>query len=102
MSHTSSGFRRALSSAACVVLAVASVITPLASATKFSADQSDLNYIAAESGWGLQLVQRGSVIFATMFVYGSSTDPTWYVATMNPLGAPLNWSGDLYATTGPW
>lgn len=71
------------------------------SATAFSTDQSDLWWIPAESGWGIQLVQRGSVIFATMFVYGASGSPAWYVATMNATG-PLLWSGDLFATTGPW
>jgi len=70
-------------------------------ATAFSTDQSDLWWNPAESGWGIQLVQRGSVIFATMFVYGASGTPAWYVATMNATGTLL-WSGDLYATTGPW
>ena len=49
----------------------------------------------------MQLVQRGSVIFATLFVYGQDGTPTWYVATMDSTDA-LTWIGDLYATTGPW
>jgi hypothetical protein len=69
--------------------------------TSFSTDQSDLYYIVAESGWGIQLVQRGSVIFATMFVYGPAGAATWYVATMNSTDA-TTWTGDLYATTGPY
>ncbi len=93
--------------AACVLLAVASLLAPPAYSTSFTTDQSDLWYIVAESGWGMQLVQRGNVIFATLFVYGPSGagpsgPPTWYVATMNPTGTPFQWSGDLYATTGPW
>lgn len=71
------------------------------SAASFSTDQSDLYYIAKESGWGMQLVQRGDTIFATLFVYGQSTAPTWFVATLLPSGQFM-WSGDLYATTGPW
>ena len=67
--------------AACVLLAAVSFSALPAYATSFSTDQSDLYYIVAESGWGIQLVQRGSVIFATMFVYGPSGTPTWYVAT---------------------
>ncbi len=70
-------------------------------ATSFSTDQSDLWYIPSESGWGMQLVQRDSTIFATLFVYGQSGTPTWYVSTMQSTGS-LVWSGPLYATTGPW
>jgi hypothetical protein len=72
-----------------------------AQATSVSTDQSDLWFIPSESGWGMQLVQRDSVIFATLFVYGPSGSPTWYVSTMNNTGNLL-WSGPLYATTGPW
>jgi hypothetical protein len=72
-----------------------------AAANSFTTDQSDLWYIATESGWGIQLVQRGSIIFATMFVYGSNGTPTWYVATMGHVGSYV-WTGDLYTTSGPW
>src|SRR5215472_10974412 len=77
----------------------------LTASGSFSTDQSDLWWgdpPGSENGWGLQLIQRSSTIFATMFVYAPSGDPTWYVSTMMPTGAPLQWSGDLYATTGPW
>lgn len=82
------------------VFAVSSLSMPTA-ATSWSTDQSDLWWNASESGWGIQFVQRGSAIFATMFVYGSSGNPTWYTATMEWLGN-YNWSGDLYLTNGPW
>jgi len=87
---------RALVVAACLSL------TGIASAASFSVDQSDLWYITTESGWGMQLVQRNSNIFATLFVYGPNGTPTWYVANMLPTGVAFQWSGDLYATTGPW
>ena len=53
----------------------------------------------------MQLVQRGSVIFATLFVYDPN-NPIWYTATMD-FTANLTWTGVLYATTGtafglPW
>jgi hypothetical protein len=76
-------------------------MAPHAFATSFTTDQSDLWYIPAESGWGMQLVQRGGVIFATLYVYDFTSKPTWFVATMDYQGS-LVWSGDLYATTGPW
>ena len=91
----------ALRRAACVLLAAASLLASPAYSTSFSTDQSDLYYIPAESGWGIQLVQRGSVIFATVFVYGPGNTPTWYVATMQFAGN-FTWTGDLYATTGPY
>src|SRR5271168_1538879 len=92
--------------AACVLLAAASLLASPAYATSFSTDQSDLWYISAESGWGIQLVQRGTVIFATLFVYGPSGQPTWYTATMDNVSG-FTWTGTLYATTGtyfgtPW
>lgn len=65
-------------------------------------DQSDLWWIPAESGWGIQFVQQETTIFATMFVYGANGQPTWYVATMDVSPGTLKWSGALYATTGPW
>lgn len=80
---------------------VLSLLAPHVSATSYSTDQSDLWYIPAESGWGMQLVQRNSTIFATLFVYDPAGNPIWYVATMNPIATSV-WSGDLYATTGPW
>jgi hypothetical protein len=78
------------------------LLAPQASATSYGTDQSDLWFIPAESGWGMQLVQRGEVIFATLFVYGPNTSPTWYTATMDPAGTSIEWTGTLYATTGPW
>ncbi len=44
-------------------------------ATSFSNDQSDLWWNANENGWGIQFVQRGSTIFATMFVYDCQWQP---------------------------
>jgi hypothetical protein len=76
-----------------------------AGAASYSTDTSDLWWAApagSESGWGIQFVQRSATIFATMFVYGPDGNPTWYVATMSPTGGEFIWSGDLYATTGPW
>lgn len=97
---------KALRHAACCVLAALSFLAAPAHATSFSVDQSDIYYIKAESGWGIQLVQRGSVIFATLFVYGAANTPTFYVATLNSTDG-VTWTGDLLSTTGtyfapPW
>jgi len=86
---------------AAVLAFVASSATSVR-ATSFSTDQSDLWWVPSESGWGMQLVQRDSVIFATLFVYDGTGAPIWYVATLDPQPTPSTWSGDLYALRGPW
>ncbi len=91
----------ALRRAACILLAAASFLSAPSHATSFTTDQSDLYYIVAEQGWGIQLVQRGSVIFATLFVYDVSGLPTWYTATMD-YTSDFTWTGTLYATTGTY
>ena len=72
-----------------------------AGATAFTTDQSDLWWDPAESGWGIQFVHRGPVMFATIFVYDGTNTPIWYTATLFSVG-DLLWSGDLYLTSGPW
>lgn len=79
-----------------------------AGATAYSSDQSDLWWNPGESGWGVQFVQRGPLIFATMFVYAQNGTPTWYTALLSPSSTSasgekataLAWSGDLAANTG--
>jgi len=64
-------------------------------------DYTDIWYIPAESGWGVNLVQAENVIFATFFVYGPNNQPTWFVAITNKDGNG-NFSGSLYTTVGPY
>jgi hypothetical protein len=85
---------------ASLLFAISALSAP-AWSTSFSTDQSDLWWNPNESGWGIQLVQRGSVIFATMFVYDQFNIPIWYTATLNSVGN-LTWTGDLLLTAGPW
>jgi hypothetical protein len=84
-----------------LLCAVSSLSSPVW-ANSATTDQSDLWWNPSESGWGVQLVQRGSVIFATIFVYDQTKIPYWYSATLNRQGTQFSWSGDLIATTGPW
>ena len=89
---------------AVLMLAVLTFVRPTWG-TSFSNDQSDLWWNANENGWGIQFVQRGSAIFATMYVYDANGNPTWYFATMEgskPNGV-LTFTGDLYtAQKGSW
>jgi hypothetical protein len=87
--------------AACVALAASLFLASPVRSTSVTTDQSDLWWIASEAGWGMQLVQRGAIIFATLFVYGPSSSSTWYTATLDAT-SNLTWTGNLYATTGPY
>jgi len=93
--------RRVVGLFAFVLAAAVLPVTP-ASATAFSTDQSDVWNADGEPGWAIQLVQRGGTIFATMYVYGPSSQPTFYSAALEPQVAAFTWAGDLIATTGPW
>jgi hypothetical protein len=87
-------------------LAVALLTLPLQAVQAANVDYTDIWYLPSESGWGVNLVQADSVIFATFFVYGPGNVPTWYTAILysDPNG---NFAGNLYAAVGtyfgaPW
>jgi hypothetical protein len=72
----------------------------------FHNDNTGLYNAVNESGWAVAFEQQGDAITATIYTYDSNGAPTWYSATLS-LGVnayPWSdlWSGDLYATTGPW
>jgi hypothetical protein len=83
-----------------------------AAASTYSIDYTDLwgggQPVPTENGWGLNLIQQGDVIFATMFVYGSDNTARWFSASsLSPSGGGTVWSGTLAQTTGtyygaPW
>src|SRR5438067_6405729 len=66
-----------------------------------AADYTDLWWVPAESGWGVNVVQTDNFMFLTFFIYGQDRKPTWYTAdlTLDSSGA---FSGGLYATTGTY
>jgi hypothetical protein len=64
-------------------------------------DYSDMWYIPAESGWGVNLTQNENVVFMTFFVYGADNKPTWYVA-ITARDANGNFTGSLFSTVGPY
>jgi hypothetical protein len=59
-----------------------------------------------ESGWGLNTVEQGDTIFATLFVYDAQRKPHWYVASALSLesapGPNAVFSGPLVESTGPY
>ena len=81
------------------------LISP-ARGTAFSTDNSDLWYAQNEDGWGMETTQRADVMFATLYVYDSQNQPTFFTATLSYSGNNAQgeavWAGDLYVTHGPW
>ena len=62
------------------------LLTPTTARAASGADVSDLWWNPSESGWGMQLVQQATTVFATIFVYDTHGIPIWYTATLNFLG----------------
>lgn len=97
---------RPLHRAAATLLASIAIALP-ARATSYSVDYTDLWWNAAESGWGMNVIQQADILFLTFFLYGPDNAPRWYVGSSvaptnpQPVGA-VRFSGLLYQTTGPW
>ena len=62
---------------------------------------SDLWWDPSQSGWGLQMNQQGSFVFATLYVYNQNNQATWYSANLTAQGQGA-YTGPLYASTGPY
>ncbi len=73
-------------------------------ATASNTDATDIWWNPNESGWGINMINTGDFIFATMFVYGADGKPTWFAAGLEKgfYTSGPTFSGDLYATTGPY
>ncbi len=67
---------------------------------------NDLWFPSNEGGWGLNVIEQGDSVFATLFVYDAQNRPHWYSASQllrtSAAGAPPGWSGTLYESTGPY
>jgi len=66
-----------------------------------STNYSDLWWNQNESGWGVNVTQQGSTIFATWFTYDGTGRDAWYVMSNGVQTAGTQtWSGDVYQTVG--
>jgi hypothetical protein len=73
---------------------------------------TDLWWVPAESGWGLNLIEQGDILFGTLFVYDAAGQPHWYSASELAYGqcAPpdaasdcyARYTGAIYESTGPY
>jgi hypothetical protein len=55
-----------------------------------------------ESGWGVNMTQQRSFIFATLFIYAVDGKPTWLTAQLTRDGTGERFTGPLFRTTGTW
>lgn len=79
------------------------VMTGGARATSANTDVSDIWWNPTESGWGMQMVNTGTFVFATIYIYGLDIRPTWLTGQLTRTGAAqITFSGPLYVTTGPY
>jgi hypothetical protein len=97
----STTFTRTLCAAA---LSAMALLLPIRSA--LAADYTDIWFTPAESGWGVNLVQSDTFIYATFFIYGADGKPTWLTATLSYNGSSA-YSGAVYSYVGtyyasPW
>ena len=77
----------------------AAATTSLAAATNYT-DLWWASPAGSESGWGINLTQEGTTIFASWFTYDLTGKAMWLVATAAQTGTHA-YSGTLYQTTGP-
>jgi lysyl endopeptidase len=73
---------------------------------RMRADNVDLNYtdlwwVPAESGWGLNVNHQGDTVFATLFTYDENGAPMWLLMSNGTQQADGSFTGALYRSTGP-
>lgn len=78
---------------------------PVCTFTSASRDSAtnyqDLWLNPAEPGWGINLAQQGSVMFATLFTYAADNRDLWLVASKLERQQNGAFTGPLYRVTGP-
>lgn len=87
-----------------VALALCGTLTR---ANTFGTDASDLWWNPNESGWGVNVIHQGEIVFLIFFIYGTDKKPVWYVAPNVPYVSTgsqgeIVFTGILYQTAGPW
>lgn len=74
-------------------------------ASTMTSEITDMWWNPDESGWGVNITLQNNIAFLTFYLYDTNRSPVWYSAAayyQGNVGGALVWTGDLYATTGPW
>lgn len=78
------------------------VLASLTSSPVPAHDYTDLWWNAAESGWGLNLIQHASnVVFGVMYAYDANGKAAWYVLPGGSWTSATVYTGAFYRATGP-
>ena len=69
--------------------------------------RNDLWYVPNESGWGLNVIEQGDTLFASLFVYDAQNRPRWYSASDlrqagDSASGDVTYTGALVESTGPY
>ena len=73
-----------------------------ANATSANTDVTDIWWNRAKSGTGYQMVNTGTFLFVTGYLYGADLQPFWFSAELQvPEGASAVFSGPVYVSSGP-
>jgi hypothetical protein len=91
-----------MKTSALLLAATALAATSLHAATTASTDYTDMWFIPAESGWGVNVTQQGDTAFLTLFVYAQNGAPMWFAGPASLSASQAAFSGTLYQTTGPY
>jgi hypothetical protein len=83
------------------------VLLLVAAGRAAAVDYTDIWYIPAEAGWGVNVVQSDAFLFITFFIYGADGKPTWFTGQVTTQDAGNTFNGTLYSTIGtyyisPW
>lgn len=68
--------------------------------------RNDLWFAPGEPGWGLNVIEQGDTIFASLFVYDTQGRPRWYSASNlrqqgDSADGDVTYAGPLTESTGP-
>jgi hypothetical protein len=75
--------------------------TPTTADRSGATNYQDLWWNPAESGWGINVVQQGTVAFATLFDYDANGVAIWFAMTDGEETSPGVFTGQLYTFKGP-
>lgn len=69
--------------------------------------RNDMWFVPSESGWGLNVIEQGDILFGTLFVYDAQRRPRWYVASDlaqqgDAADGTVTYAGALIESTGPY
>lgn len=83
-------------------VALAALVIVAAVPARAASDYTDLWWTPSESGWGINLAQQGTLIYATFYLYGQDGRPTWYSALLTRVGTTERFTGPLLRYSGTW